>query len=110
DLVALATAERPGAAGLEQPDAKFVALDLVDAEFVNRLSDIEIAFAGGDNADLRIAAARGDDAVEFVGAHEGEHRVALVVVQTGFLGEDWIVKPDIEAAGRHLAVRRRNDI
>ena len=48
-----APAERPGAADLEQPDAELVAFDFVDAEFVERLADVEIALAGGDDADLR---------------------------------------------------------
>ena len=105
-----APAERPGAADLVKPDAELVAFDFVDAEFVEGLADVEIALAGGDDADLRVAPARGDDAVELVGAHESEHGVALVVVQAGFLRQDRIVEADIEAALRHAEIVRRDDI
>ena len=81
-------AERPRAADLVEAQAEVVALDLVDAELVERLAHVEIALAGGDDADLRVAAARGDDLVELVGAHEGEHGVALVVVQPRLHAED----------------------
>ena len=104
EFLQLAPAERPGAGHLVEADAQFVALDLVDAELVERLADVEIALAGGDDADLRIAPARGDGAVELVGAHEGEHGVALVVVQPRFLREDRIVEADVEAALRHLEI------
>ena len=110
EFLQLALAERPGAAHLEEPDAELVAFDLVDAELVERLADVEIALAGGDDADLRIAAARGDGAVELVGAHEGEHGVALVIVQARFLRQDRIVEADIEAALRHAEIGRRDDI
>ncbi len=104
------TADRPGAADLEQPDAELVAFDFVDTEFVERLADVEIALAGGDDADLGIAAAGGDDAVELVGMHEGEHGVALVIVQASFLRQDLIVEPDIQPAGRHPEVFGDDDI
>ena len=109
-ILQLLAAERPGAAGLEQADAELVAPHLVDAQFVERLADVEIALAGGDDADLRIAAARGDDAVELVGANEGQHGVALVIVQARFLGQDRIVEADVEAARRHREIGRRDDV
>ncbi len=94
-----------GAADLVEADAELVAFDLVDAEFVERLADVEIALAGGDDADLRVAAARGDGAVELVGAHEREHGVALEIVQAGFLRQDRIVEADVETAVRHRGNR-----
>ena len=106
----LAAAERPGARHLVEADAQFVALDLVDAELVERLADVEIALAGGDDADLRIAPARGDGAVELVGAHEGEHGVALEIVQAGFLRQNRIVEADVEPALRHLEIGRDDDV
>ncbi len=106
----LAAAERPGAADFVKPDAELVAFDLVDAELVEGLTDVEIAFAGGDDADLRIAAAGRDGAVELVGAHESEHGVALEVVQAGFLRQDRIVEADIQPAFRHAEIVRRDDI
>ena len=48
--------DRPRAADLEEPQAEVVALHLVDAELVERLAHVEIALAGGDDADLRVAA------------------------------------------------------
>src|SRR5690606_35861128 len=56
--------ERPGAADLVQADAEFVATHFIDAQFVERLADVEIALAGRDDADLRIAPARGYRAVD----------------------------------------------
>ena len=101
----LAPADRPGASDLVKPDAQLVAGDLVDAELVERLADVEIALAGGDDADLRIAAARGDGVVDLVGAQKGEHGVALEIVQPRFLGQDRIVEADVEAAFRHAGNR-----
>src|SRR5262249_3016730 len=80
----LAPAERPHASDFIEADAKLIALELIDAEFVKSLADIEIALAGGNDSDFWIASAGGDSAIELVGAHEGEHGVALVIVQAGF--------------------------
>src|SRR5215472_4919158 len=44
----LALAERPDASDLIQPYAKLVAPELIDAEFVESLPDVEIALAGRD--------------------------------------------------------------
>ena len=60
--------DRPGAGELEQADAQVIGADLVDAEILQRLSDIEIGFADGGDADPRLPAAMGDDAVQPVGA------------------------------------------
>ena len=95
---------------LYKPDAELVAFDLVDAEFVERLADVEIALAGRDDADLRIAAARGDDVVDLVGAQEGQHGVALEIVQPRFLRQDGIVEADVEAAFRHREIGRGDDV
>ncbi len=110
EFLQLAPAQRPRAADLVEADAERVALDLVDAELVEGLAHVEIALAGGDDADLRLASAGGDDAVELVGAHEGQHGVALIVVQARLLGEDGVVQADIEAALRHDKIGRRDDV
>ena len=60
ELGELLPAERPGAGDLVEAEAEVVGLHLVDAELVQRLAHVEIALAGGDDADLRIAAAGGD--------------------------------------------------
>jgi len=103
-------AERPRAGDFVDAQADIVAFDFVEAELVERLTHVEIGFAGGDDADLRIATARGDDLVELVGAHESEHGVALVIVQTRLLAEERILQPDVEAAFRHDEVGRRDDL
>ena len=106
----LAPADRPRAADLVEPDAELVAGDFVDAEFVERLAHVEIAFAGGDDADLRLASARGDGVIDLVGAQEREHGVALEVVQPRFLRQDRIVEADVEAALRHDKIGRGDDL
>jgi hypothetical protein len=98
-----------GQAILSMRRPEVVALDLVDAELVERLADIEIALAGGDDADLRIAAAGGDDLVELVGAHEGQHGVALVVVQPRLHAEHGVVQPDVQPALGHAEFVRPGD-
>ena len=98
--------DRPRAADLEQAQAEIVALDLVDAELVEGLADVEIGLAGGDDADLRVTAAGGDDLVELVGAQEGEHGVALEIVQARFLAEDGVDQADVETAFRHDEIGR----
>src|SRR5690242_13500967 len=54
-LFQLALAERPHAGNLIQSDAQLVALELIDAEFVKSLPDIEVTLARGDDADFGIA-------------------------------------------------------
>ncbi len=44
--------ERPGAADLVEAQAERVGLRLVEPEIVERLTHVEIGFAGGDDADL----------------------------------------------------------
>src|SRR5581483_5935241 len=70
-LFELALAQRPRAADLVETNPEIVAGDFVDAELIERLPHVEIALAGGDDADLRASPARGDGAVDLVGAHEG---------------------------------------
>src|SRR5262245_58588922 len=110
ELLEVALADRPRATDLVEPDAEIVALDLVDAELVERLAHVEIALADGDDADLRIAPARGDVLVEVVGAHECGHGVALEVVQPRLLAADGITQADVEAALRHDEVLRDDDV
>ena len=86
---------RPDAADLEKANADIVALDFVQAEFVEGLAHVEIGLAGGDDADFGRAAAGHDRLVDLVGAHEGQHGVALVVVQPRFLTENGVDQTDI---------------
>lgn len=79
--------ERPGAGDLEQADAEIIGADLIEAEFLQRLADVEIGFADGDDADARRLPAREDGLVELVGAQIGQDRGALVEMQPLFLVE-----------------------
>ena len=103
-------ADRPRAADLVETQAEVVALDLVEAELVERLADVEIALADGDDADLGVAPARADHAVELVRPHEGQHGVALEVVQARFLAEHGVAEPDVEPARRHREVVGDDDL
>src|SRR4029079_9630092 len=110
ELGKLLPADRPNTGNFEDAQTQIVALHLVDAELIERLAHIEIGFTGRDDADFRRAAAGSDDAIEPVGAHEGQHRIALEVVQTRFLPEDGVDKPDIEPALGHLEIVWRDDL
>ena len=110
EFLEVALADRPRAGDLVEADAEIVAPDLVDAELVERLADVEIALADGDDADLRRPAARGDVLVELVGAHERQHGVALVVVQPRLLAEDGVAQADVEPALRHLEIVRDDNV
>ena len=103
-------ADRPRAADLVEAQAEIVALDLVEAEFVERLADVEIALADRDDADRGRASARADHAVELVRPHEGQHGVALEVVQARFLAENGVAQPDVEAARRHGEIVGDDDL
>ncbi len=110
EVCQILAADRPRAGDLEKADAEIVTFDLVDAELIERLADIEIAFADRDDADLRITAARSDVFVKLVRTHEGEHGIALVVVQPRFLAEYGVVQSDVEPARRHLEISGNGDV
>ena len=96
--------QRPGHADLVDAQAEPVGRHLVDAELVHGGAHVEVALAGGDDADLGRRAAAGDDAVEAVGAGEGEDGRALVIVQPRLLGERLVAETDVEAAGRRREI------
>jgi hypothetical protein len=98
EILQLAARQRPRARDLVELDAEVVALDLVDAELVERLAHVEIALSDRDDADLRIAPARDDHAVELVRLDEGKHRIALEVVQPRFHVENAVDQADVEPA------------
>ena len=102
--------ERPGHADLVDPDAELIGPDLVDAKLVHGLANVEIALAGGDDAELGPRAAAYDDAVDPVGAVEREDGRQLVVVQARFLDERLVAEADAEAAGRRGVVVRDLDL
>ena len=63
--------ERPRATDLEQADADAVCGRFVDADVLQRLANVKIALADGDDAELGIAAAGIDDPVQPIGLDEG---------------------------------------
>jgi hypothetical protein len=77
-----------GTSDLVEPDAEIVALDLVDAELVERLAHVEIALADRDDADLRLRPPEVMYLLSLLARTKGEHGVALVVVQPRFLPEN----------------------
>lgn len=97
--------ERPDHADFEEPQADLGGHRLVDAELFERLPDIEIAFAGGDDADPGMGAAAQDDLVQLVGPGEGDGGEALVSVESLLLLQAVVIGADVEAAGRQFEVR-----
>ena len=105
--------ELPDALALERPchahfvdgQADFLGEAVVDAEVFQRLHDVEIGLAGGDDAE---AAVRTVDhrAVEVVGPRVGQRRVKLVAVLPLLLHQRFVRPPNIEAARRHLEIVR----
>ena len=110
ELLELALAQRPWAGDLVNAQAVVVALDLVEAELIQRLAHIEIALADRDDADLRRATARRDDAVELIGAHERQHGVALIVMQARLHAQNGVAQADVEPAIRHHEIARYDDV
>src|SRR5262249_57577727 len=85
ELLEVLLADRPRTSDLVEPNAKIVALPLVDRELAECLAPVPLTLADGDDADFRPPPARGDVLVELVGAHEGEHGVTLIVVKPRLL-------------------------
>lgn len=78
--------QRPDHADLVDVDAQTAAGGLVEAQKPQRLHRVEMALAGGDDAEggvLRLV----NMPIDRVGAHEGLHRVELVVQSRLDLGE-----------------------
>ena len=89
--------ERPHHADLVQADADVGSLLLVDAEILQRLSDVEIALARRDDAEPRLR--RIDHAaVELVHPAVGEGGVELVVHQPFFLHQRRVGPAQVEPA------------
>ena len=95
--------ERPGHRDLEQADADLGGLLLVDAEIVERLANVEIALAAGDDAEPRLRAVD-DQLVEPVHAAVVQRRVDLVVLHPRFGSEERIGPADRHAVGRQREI------
>ena len=94
----------PGAPDLEQANAEIGRLHFVDAEIGERLQDVEIALAGGDDAKPGCLPAVHHNAVDAVGPHIGKDGVALIVVKPRFLHQRMIIRANVEA------IRRKREI
>ena len=95
--------ERPGHRDFEYADADFGGVGLADAEIVQRLADVEIALARGDDAQPRLRAVD-DDAVEQVGAAIVQRGVDLEILHARFGREEPIRPPNVHA------VRRKREV
>ena len=90
--------ERPDEADLEQPQAEPVGLDLINAELVQRLAQIEIALAGADDADLGGGATGEHDPVDVIGTGKGDGGKALVEMEAPLLLEAVVARADVQPA------------
>ena len=101
--------ERPGHADLVDANADFARIRFADAEVFQRLQDIEVTFAGGDDAEPRLGRIE-HDAIELVRARERAGRLHRVLVQAHFLVQRRIGPADVESAFRHLEIGRDHDV
>ena len=94
--------KRPHTPHLEQAHTQPISHRLVNAEVIKRLPRVEIALAGGDDADARIPATAIDDLVEAVFEHEGCCGTALVFMQPGFLPQKIDLRPNVDPILRQV--------
>src|SRR5690606_4677935 len=101
--------ERPGHADLVDADAQLAAAVGVEAEVLQRLQHVQVALAGGDDAQAGVG--RVDHhPVDAVGAGEGLRRLDRVAVQAHLLVERRIRPADVEPARWQFEVLRRDDL
>ena len=101
--------ERPRHRHLEQANADFGSVSLVDAEVIERLADIEIRLAAADDAEARLWRID-DDTIQIVRACIVQRRVNFVIVHPRFLHEDRVGPADVDAVGREWKVGRRHNL
>src|SRR5271155_1089230 len=82
---------------------------VVNPEIVERLTHVEVGFAGGDDAEPRPGTVD-DDAVQPIGAGESQCRVELVFMKPEFLIERLIGPANIQSAGWHLELLGEHDL
>ncbi|KAF1853937.1 hypothetical protein Lal_00005148 [Lupinus albus] len=97
------TLQRPGHADLVDGDAPVGGHLLGDAKLVEGLPDVEIALAGGDDAEAR-ARALHHHPVQLVGPRERQGGVQLVLHQPVFLLQRRVGPADVQAARRQLEI------
>ncbi len=96
--------ERPDHADLVDVDTEFAAFGLADAEETERLHQVAVALAGGDDAEFRVVHVV-DVAVDRVGLGEGEHGLLLGLHAFFDLRAGKIGPAVMQAAGRRGEVR-----
>ena len=82
---------------------------LADAEVVERLADVEVALAAGDDSEARTRRVD-DDAVQLVHPAVMQRGVDLVVLHPRFGAEERIRPADRHAVGRQRKVGRHDDL
>ena len=103
--------ERPDHRDLVDREADLGGAALVDAEVVERLAHVEVALAGGDDAEAPLAVRRSQrDVIETVGAHVRLRRRQPLLVHAPLDVERQVRPADRETARRHLEVARRHDL
>ncbi len=100
--------ERPGHRDLVDADADLGRVRFADAEVVERLADVEVALAAGDDAEARLRRVD-DDPVQPVDAAVVERGVDLVVLHPRLGREERIGPPDRHAVRRQGEVGRHDD-
>ncbi len=101
--------QRPGHADLVHADADLARVALADAQVLERLQHVEVALAGGDDAQARVRRVE-HGLVDAVGARERARGLHGVLVQAHFLVQRRIRPADVEAAGRQREVFRQHDV
>ena len=101
--------ERPGHADFIYTYTDIRGGTRVDAEIFQRLQHVEIALAGGDDAEPRLR--RIDHrAVDAVGARERDRGLDRVLVQAHFLIQRRVGPADVQSARRQIEIARNHDI
>jgi hypothetical protein len=108
--------QRPGHRHLVDAQADLGGVGLGDAEIVERLADVEVTLAAGDDSQPRSRRVD-DDAVQAIGARVVQDRVDLAVVHPGLGGQERIrpaqrhaVPGEGKIAGNHDLGARRVDL
>src|SRR5690606_33659912 len=100
--------QRPGHADLVHADADVAAGRLVQAQVLQRLQHVQVALAGGDDAQPRARRIH-HHPVDVVGAGEGLRGAHRVTVQAHLLLQRRIRPADVESARRQFEVFRQHD-
>lgn len=108
---AMPCAQRPGHADLVHADADVTAGGFVQAQVLQRLQHVQIALAGGDDAQPRVRRVQ-HQAVDAVGARERLRRLHRIAVQAHLLLHRRVRPADVEPAFRHreVVVARQHDL